>query len=295
MSMIAVAAACVIGFVAATLRLRAGLSEQAGQARRAVHGRQRHRHPRAHRRPEAVGDVGPAGDRRQPPRRRRHDRRRRSSRSRRRDGYTLLVHSAAHAYNPAIYPNLPTTRSRTSSKSCRWPGSRTCWSWRRRPVSRRSPSSSRRRRRSPGRSISPRPAPAAARTSTARSSSSPPASTCVHIPYKGTPEALTDTMAGRVTYFFSPISAALPQRARRQARRAGREHRQALERAAERADDRRSRACPASTTTCGSACSRRPARLPTSSTRSTRDVRGRAGDARGPRAPRGAGRRARCR
>jgi tripartite-type tricarboxylate transporter receptor subunit TctC len=32
----------------------------------------------------------------------------------------------------------------------------------------------------------------------------------VHIPYKGTPEALTDTMAGRVTYFFAPISAALP-------------------------------------------------------------------------------------
>ena len=31
------------------------------------------------------------------------------------------------------------------------------------------------------------------------------------MPYKGTPEALTDTMAGRVTYFFSPISAALPQ------------------------------------------------------------------------------------
>ncbi len=32
----------------------------------------------------------------------------------------------------------------------------------------------------------------------------------VHIPYKGTPEALTDTMTGRITYFFSPISAALP-------------------------------------------------------------------------------------
>ena len=32
----------------------------------------------------------------------------------------------------------------------------------------------------------------------------------LHIPYKGTPEALTDTIAGRVTYFFSPISAALP-------------------------------------------------------------------------------------
>ncbi len=31
-----------------------------------------------------------------------------------------------------------------------------------------------------------------------------------HIPYKGTPEALTDTMAGRIGFFFSPISAALP-------------------------------------------------------------------------------------
>jgi tripartite-type tricarboxylate transporter receptor subunit TctC len=31
-----------------------------------------------------------------------------------------------------------------------------------------------------------------------------------HVPYKGTPEALTDTIAGRITYFFSPISAALP-------------------------------------------------------------------------------------
>jgi tripartite-type tricarboxylate transporter receptor subunit TctC len=32
----------------------------------------------------------------------------------------------------------------------------------------------------------------------------------LHIPYKGTPEALTDTMTGRIAYFFSPISAALP-------------------------------------------------------------------------------------
>ena len=58
----------------------------------------------------------------------------------------------------------------------------------------------------------------------------------VHIPYKGTPEALTDTMTGRVTYFFSPISAALPQHSRRQADRARRQHGEAIERAAERAD-----------------------------------------------------------
>ena len=31
-----------------------------------------------------------------------------------------------------------------------------------------------------------------------------------HIPYKGTPDAITDTMAGRVDWFFSPIVSALP-------------------------------------------------------------------------------------
>ena len=32
----------------------------------------------------------------------------------------------------------------------------------------------------------------------------------VHIPYKGIPESLTDTMAGRVQYFMSPLSGAIP-------------------------------------------------------------------------------------
>jgi len=31
-----------------------------------------------------------------------------------------------------------------------------------------------------------------------------------HIPYKGTPEAMTDTLAGRVCCYFAPINAALP-------------------------------------------------------------------------------------
>jgi tripartite-type tricarboxylate transporter receptor subunit TctC len=32
----------------------------------------------------------------------------------------------------------------------------------------------------------------------------------VHVPYKGTPEALTDTIAGRIQYFLSPVLAATP-------------------------------------------------------------------------------------
>jgi len=32
----------------------------------------------------------------------------------------------------------------------------------------------------------------------------------VHVPFKGTPEALTDTMTGRVHYYFTPVMPALP-------------------------------------------------------------------------------------
>jgi tripartite-type tricarboxylate transporter receptor subunit TctC len=32
----------------------------------------------------------------------------------------------------------------------------------------------------------------------------------VHVPYKGSPEAITETIAGRVDYFFAPLVSALP-------------------------------------------------------------------------------------
>jgi tripartite-type tricarboxylate transporter receptor subunit TctC len=32
----------------------------------------------------------------------------------------------------------------------------------------------------------------------------------VHVPFKGTPEAMTETSAGRLDFFFAPLSSALP-------------------------------------------------------------------------------------
>ena len=64
----------------------------------------------------------------------------------------------------------------------------------------------------------------------------------VHIPYKGTPEALTDTMTGRITYFFSPISAALPHVSEGKLVALGVSTAKRSSAAAERADDRRERA-----------------------------------------------------
>ena len=127
------------------------------------------------------------------------------------DGYTLLVHSAGYAVNPWIYPSLPydtnkefveiaplggqpnvlVVASETNIKSVRQliadakakPGSMNYGS-------------------------------AGSGSGTHINAEKFRLATgidAVHIPYKGTPEALKDTMTGRITYFFSPISAALPQ------------------------------------------------------------------------------------
>ena len=127
------------------------------------------------------------------------------------DGYTLLVHSAAHAYNPAIYASLDLRhgqglrRGRAAGRAAERAG----------------------RRASTGIKTvadliaAAKQKPGALNFASAGNGSGTHINgekfklaagiDVVHIPYKGTPEALTDTMAGRVTYFFSPISAALPQ------------------------------------------------------------------------------------
>jgi len=126
------------------------------------------------------------------------------------DGYTLLVHSAAQAYNASIYPNLSYDTVKDFAEVVPIAGQPN--------VLVVAPESG-------YKSVADLVAAAKAKPGQLNFGSAGNGSgthinaekfrlaagiDVVHIPYKGTPEALTDTMTGRITYFFSPISAALP-------------------------------------------------------------------------------------
>ena len=127
------------------------------------------------------------------------------------DGYTLLVHSAAHAYNPAIYSALPYDTVKDFVEIVPLAGQPN--------VLVVAPSTGIKTVADLVRAAKQKPG--ALNFASAGNGSGTHINgekfklaagiDVVHVPYKGTPEALTDTMAGRVTYFFSPISAALPQ------------------------------------------------------------------------------------
>jgi len=126
------------------------------------------------------------------------------------DGYTLLVHSAAQAYNPSIYSSLPYDTNKDFIDVAALGGQPN--------VLVVSPNSG-------IKTVADLIAQAKAKPGQLNFASAGQGSgthinaekfklaagvDIVHVPYKGTPEALTDTMAGRVTFYFSPISAALP-------------------------------------------------------------------------------------
>lgn len=126
------------------------------------------------------------------------------------DGYTLLVNSAAHAYNPWIYPTLSFDTVKDFVDVAPLAGQPN--------VLVVAPSTG-------YKTVADLIAAAKAKPGALNFGSAGTGSgthinaekfrlaagiDVVHIPYKGTPEALTDTMTGRITYFFSPISAALP-------------------------------------------------------------------------------------
>ncbi len=126
------------------------------------------------------------------------------------DGYTLMVHSAAQAVNPFIYPSLPYDTLKDFVQVVPLAGQPN--------VLVVAPSTGYKTvaeliadaKRKPG-SLNFGSAGIGSGTHINGEKFKLVAGIdVVHIPYKGTPEALSDAMAGRITYFFSPISAALP-------------------------------------------------------------------------------------
>jgi tripartite-type tricarboxylate transporter receptor subunit TctC len=127
------------------------------------------------------------------------------------DGYTLLVTSAAYAVNPSIYPDLPFDTLKEFVEIVPLGGQPN--------VLVVAPSSGiksvadliAQAKQKPGQFNYASAGTGSGTHINAEKFKLATGIDAVHVPYKGTPEALTDTMAGRVTYFFSPISAALPQ------------------------------------------------------------------------------------
>ncbi|MDH4175718.1 MAG: tripartite tricarboxylate transporter substrate binding protein [Betaproteobacteria bacterium] len=126
------------------------------------------------------------------------------------DGYTLLANSSAHVANPSIYANLPYDTLKDFANIAPLAGGPnvlivgTGVGWK---------------------SFADFIAAAKAKPGTLNFSSAGIGSgthfnleklklmagiDVVHVPYKGTPEAIGDTIAGRVCCYFAPINAALP-------------------------------------------------------------------------------------
>ncbi len=126
------------------------------------------------------------------------------------DGYTLLVNSSGHTVNPSIYPSVPfdTAKDFTGisllaaqpnilvvapSKGWKSAGDLV-----------------KAAKAEPGKLSYASAGAGSATHMNAEKFRVSAGIDAVHIPYKGTPEALTDTMNGRVDYFFAPVIAALP-------------------------------------------------------------------------------------
>jgi tripartite-type tricarboxylate transporter receptor subunit TctC len=126
------------------------------------------------------------------------------------DGYTLLVNSSGHTVNPSIYPSIPFDTAKdlagisllaeqpnilvvAPSKGWKTAGDLV-----------------KAAKAEPGKLTYASAGAGSATHMNAEKFRVSAGIDAVHIPYKGTPEALTDTMNGRVDYFFAPVIAALP-------------------------------------------------------------------------------------
>jgi tripartite-type tricarboxylate transporter receptor subunit TctC len=126
------------------------------------------------------------------------------------DGYTLLVHSSGHVVNPALYPSLPYDTLKDLS------GVTALASLPNIMVV--SPSKGYKDVKDLLAKVKAKPdgfnyASAGNGSAThinAEKFRVAAGITATHIPFRGTPEALTETISGRIDWFFAPIVSALP-------------------------------------------------------------------------------------
>ena len=126
------------------------------------------------------------------------------------DGYTILIHSSGHALNPSIYPNLPYDTTKDLN------GVTTLASLPNVMVV--SPSRGWKNvldvvaqaKANPGKMNYASAGMGSATHLNAEKFKLQAGIDAVHVPFKGTPEALTDVMGGRNDWFFAPLSSALP-------------------------------------------------------------------------------------
>ena len=126
------------------------------------------------------------------------------------DGYTVLIHSSGHALNPAIYPNLPydTLRDLTgitplaSMPNVLVVSPARGWKTVADLVAAA--------KVKPGQLNYASAGIGSATHMNAEKFRLQAGIEAQHVPFKGTPEALTDVIGGRNDWFFAPLSAALP-------------------------------------------------------------------------------------
>jgi tripartite-type tricarboxylate transporter receptor subunit TctC len=126
------------------------------------------------------------------------------------DGYTILVHSAGHTLNPAIYPNLPydTVKDLTgvtplaSLANVMVVSPQRGWKTVADVV--------KEAKAKPGQLNYASAGVGSATHLNAEKFKLQAGLEALHVPFKGTPEALSDVIGGRSEWFFGPMSAALP-------------------------------------------------------------------------------------
>jgi tripartite-type tricarboxylate transporter receptor subunit TctC len=126
------------------------------------------------------------------------------------DGYTLLVHSSGHTVNPALYSNLPydtvqdfagvTPLASLPNVLIVAPDAGF------KSVQELVAAA----KAKPGQLNYASAGTGSATHMNAEKFRARAGFTATHIPYKGTPEAITDTMTGRVDFFFAPLVSARP-------------------------------------------------------------------------------------